>query len=75
MLENMVFTIEPIITESSNPSIVAYEDNWTISTEDNARTAQYEHTIWVKKETAVVLTTEETAATDWLIDLQNRMCF
>lgn len=64
MLENMVFTIEPIITESSNPSIVAYEDNWTISTEDNARTAQYEHTIWVKKETAVVLTTEETAATD-----------
>lgn len=59
MQENMVFTIEPIITESSNPSIVAYEDKWTIATEDNARTAQYEHTIWVQKESAVVLTTED----------------
>lgn len=60
MVENMVFTIEPIITESSNASIVAYEDKWTIATEDNARTAQYEHTIWVQREAAVILTTEET---------------
>lgn len=56
MQENMVITIEPIITESTNASIVQYDDKWTIATEDNSRTAQYEHTIWVQKDKAVILT-------------------
>ena len=56
MQENMVFTIEPIIVESINANIVSFDDNWTIATEDNSRTAQYEHTIWVRKNDAVILT-------------------
>lgn len=56
MQENMVFTIEPILVESSNANTVSYDDNWTVATEDNSRTAQYEHTIWIQKDRAVILT-------------------
>lgn len=51
-----IFTIEPIVTESANANIVAYDDRWTVATEDHSRTAQYEHTIWIRKDDAVILT-------------------
>jgi methionyl aminopeptidase len=55
MSENMVFTIEPVITEGER-DVVIYDDNWTVSTEDNRRTAQFEHTIWIQKDSAIILT-------------------
>ena len=56
MQENMVFTIEPIISESGNGNIISFDDHWTVASEDGARTAQYEHTIWIQKDKAVILT-------------------
>ena len=56
MHENMIFTIEPIITESSNANIITHDDRWTVATEDGSRTAQYEHTIWIQKNKAEILT-------------------
>lgn len=46
MLTGMIFTIEPIITQGSR-EVVILEDGWTAVTEDNARTAQFEHTILI----------------------------
>lgn len=60
MQENMVFTIEPIITETST-DIVMFEDGWTVATENNCRSAQFEHTIWVRKNDSLILTTCENA--------------
>lgn len=59
MEENSVITIEPIITETPNANIIQFADRWTVSTEDNTRAAQFEHTIWIQKERAVILTTLE----------------
>lgn len=56
MEEGMVFTIEPILVESCNANILTNDDQWTVSTEDNSRAAQFEHTIWIRKDDAVILT-------------------
>ena len=56
MEENSVFTIEPIINETPSTKIVQFDDGWTITTEEYTRTAQFEHTIWVQKDRAVILT-------------------
>lgn len=55
MLEGLVFTIEPVITEGS-PDIAIMEDGWTTVTVDNSRTAQFEHTVLICDEGVEVLT-------------------
>ncbi|KAI7688102.1 hypothetical protein SSS_03968 [Sarcoptes scabiei] len=56
MYENMVFTIEPIILENPTASLVLFDDNWTVATDDDCRSAQFEHTIWIRKNDARILT-------------------
>ncbi|KAK8766371.1 methionine aminopeptidase 1D, mitochondrial [Amblyomma americanum] len=55
MMEGLVFTIEPVITEGS-PDIAIMEDGWTTVTVDNSRTAQFEHTVYICNEGAEILT-------------------
>lgn len=55
MKSGMTFTIEPVLTQGEK-EIIILEDGWTAVTADNARTAQFEHTILVTKGTAEILT-------------------
>lgn len=51
----MIVTIEPALCEG-NPDVEIYEDGWTMGTEDNSRSAQFEHTIVIGKNKSVILT-------------------
>ena len=53
----MTFTIEPMITAGS-PREQHWNDEWTVTTEDLRRTAQFEHTILVTDAGAEILTVE-----------------
>jgi methionyl aminopeptidase len=55
MEENMVFTIEPMIT-LGNPAEEIWDDGWTAVTADGKLTAQFEHTVRVGRQGAEVLT-------------------
>lgn len=55
MCEGMIFTIEPVVCEGQVDCNVL-DDGWTISTADNSRSAQFEHTILVTSGLARVLT-------------------
>lgn len=55
MLPGMTFTIEPILTHG-NETIDILEDDWTAVTVDNARTAQFEHTVLITETGADILT-------------------
>lgn len=55
MKPGMVFTIEPIFSESSI-ELELWEDGWTASTVDSSRTAQCEHTILITKSGNEILT-------------------
>lgn len=55
MAPGMTFTIEPVLTQGGR-EIEIQEDNWTAITTDNARTAQFEHTILITETAAEVLT-------------------
>jgi methionyl aminopeptidase len=55
MVEGMVFTIEPIIAESTEHTITG-DDGWTISTSDGSLSAQFEHTVVVTHGRPIVLT-------------------
>ncbi|KJP85374.1 hypothetical protein AK88_05001 [Plasmodium fragile] len=55
MCENLVFTIEPIISERPCDFIM-WPDNWTLSNARYVFSAQFEHTIVVRKDGAEVLT-------------------
>ncbi|KAI8141370.1 methionine aminopeptidase, merops subfamily M24 [Fennellomyces sp. T-0311] len=46
MTPGMTFTIEPVLCQGS-PMGVMWPDNWTISTVDGARSAQFEHMVLV----------------------------
>ena len=54
--QNMCITIEPVITEGTPDVVIDDSDGWTVTTEDNSRTAQFEHTILITKEKAIILT-------------------
>ncbi|RWS24211.1 methionine aminopeptidase 1D-like protein, partial [Leptotrombidium deliense] len=54
MQENMVFTIEPVITDGQ-VDVEVLSDGWTVVTQDGSRTAQFEHTVCVKREKSVIL--------------------
>jgi len=51
----MTFTIEPILTQGEE-LIDILPDNWTAVTADNARTAQFEHTVLVTPSGVEILT-------------------
>lgn len=55
MLPGMTFTIEPILT-LGNIEIEIQRDGWTAITVDNARTAQFEHTILITDAGCEILT-------------------
>ncbi|TAQ87639.1 hypothetical protein B7494_g4017 [Chlorociboria aeruginascens] len=53
--EGMCFTIEPMITLGTHRDMT-WPDNWTSTTQDGKRTAQFEHTLLVTKDGVEVLT-------------------
>ncbi|GIY84739.1 methionine aminopeptidase 1D, mitochondrial [Caerostris extrusa] len=57
MLKGMIFTIEPVICEG-RPDILILKDGWTAVTEDNSRSAQFEHTILITVDGAEILTVD-----------------
>jgi len=55
MHEGQVFTIEPFISTGARQAI-EQADTWTLATSPKFRTAQYEHTIVVTKNSPIVIT-------------------
>ncbi|KAG8228839.1 hypothetical protein J437_LFUL008335 [Ladona fulva] len=55
MQSGMTFTIEPVIGQGS-PEVILLEDGWTAITDDNSRSAQFEHTILITEDGAKILT-------------------
>ena len=55
IIEGMCFTIEPMINLGSKYTILL-EDGWTVETRDGKNSAQWEHTIYVNKNGAEILT-------------------
>jgi methionyl aminopeptidase len=55
ILENMVFTIEPMLTLGSYEWDL-WDDDWTVTTRDKSWTAQFEHTMAVTERGVDVLT-------------------
>ncbi|MCW2973712.1 MAG: methionine aminopeptidase type [Thermoleophilia bacterium] len=55
MHDGMVFTIEPIIAESSELTVKG-ADGWTLSTADGSLSAQFEHTVVVTRGRPIILT-------------------
>ena len=55
MEPGMTFTIEPMLA-LGNPSSHQWDDDWTVSTNDGSRVAQWEHTIVVTETGAEILT-------------------
>ena len=51
----MVLAIEPMINLGSD-NVVVLEDGWTVITEDNKKSAHFEHTVAVYDDQAVILT-------------------
>lgn len=55
IIEGMCFTIEPMINLGSKHTSLL-EDGWTVETKDGKNSAQWEHTIYVNKNGAEILT-------------------
>ena len=55
IVEGMCFTIEPMINLGSKYTKLL-EDGWTVETKDGKNSAQWEHTIYVNKDGAEILT-------------------
>ena len=55
MKPGMTFTVEPAISEGGF-HIVILEDGWTAVTEDNSRSAQFEHTVLITEHGVDILT-------------------
>lgn len=55
MHEGQVFTIEPFISTGARQAI-ELDDKWTLATSKKFRTAQYEHTIVVTKNSPIIIT-------------------
>jgi methionyl aminopeptidase len=56
MKEGMTFTVEPILVESKYAQWVKGTDGWAILSADGARSAQWEETILVRKDSPEILT-------------------
>ncbi|WP_249403406.1 M24 family metallopeptidase, partial [Sphingomonas sp. CFBP 8765] len=53
--EGMVFTIEPMVNQGTR-KVSTQEDGWTVVTNDQKLSAQFEHTVAVTKDGVEVLT-------------------
>ena len=53
--EGMVFTIEPMVNAGKHP-VKVLNDDWTVVTRDRSLSAQFEHTMVVRKDGAEILT-------------------
>lgn len=56
LVEGMVFTIEPMITEGRQDCVEWQSDGWTVVTKDGGRAAQFEHMVAITKDGAEILT-------------------
>jgi len=56
IVQDMVFTIEPMLTLGGSPEWDMWADGWTVVTKDRSVTAQFEHTLVVTERGAEVLT-------------------
>lgn len=59
----MTFTIEPIINAGSPLTQTSKADNWTVTTYDGSKSAQWEHTILVLDDEIEILTLREEEVT------------
>ncbi|WP_346889241.1 methionyl aminopeptidase [Clostridium sp. UBA1056] len=50
LVPGMVFTIEPMINAGSNEIFIDEDDGWTVFTDDDSLSAQWEHTVLVTEE-------------------------
>ncbi|MDQ7005053.1 MAG: type I methionyl aminopeptidase [Ghiorsea sp.] len=57
--EGMVFTIEPMVNAGKHP-VKVLNDNWTVVTRDRGLSAQFEHTLAVRKDGVEILTQPTT---------------
>ena len=55
MIPGMTFTIEPVLSLGTCEAEIL-EDAWTAVSTDNARSAQFEHTVLITNEGCEVLT-------------------
>ncbi|MCL4122943.1 UNVERIFIED_CONTAM: hypothetical protein GTU68_020124 [Idotea baltica] len=55
MKPGMTFTVEPILTQGNKEALIL-EDGWTVVMMDNARAAQFEHTILITEHGHEILT-------------------
>jgi len=53
--KNTVIAIEPMIN-LGNKEVYTDHDKWTVNTKDHKMSAHYEHTVWVKLDSAEPLT-------------------
>eukprot|EP00730_Choanoeca_flexa_P012687 TRINITY_DN4521_c0_g1_i3.p1 TRINITY_DN4521_c0_g1~~TRINITY_DN4521_c0_g1_i3.p1 ORF type:complete len:338 (+),score=36.35 TRINITY_DN4521_c0_g1_i3:41-1015(+) len=51
-----VFTIEPVVHETSETRSRVLPDGWTVVSKDDGRTAQYEHTVAITEQGCEILT-------------------
>lgn len=56
LLDNLVIAIEPMVNMGKK-NVFQDQDGWTIKTKDRLPSAHFEHTVLIKKESPVVLTT------------------
>ncbi|KYQ92023.1 methionine aminopeptidase [Tieghemostelium lacteum] len=58
MKPGMIFTVEPIVVESTNPYTEwkMWDDNWTISSTEGGWASQFEHTVLVTQDGVEILT-------------------
>ena len=56
LVPGMVFTIEPMINMGTRHVFVDEADEWTVVTEDELPSAQWEHTFLVTEEGLEILT-------------------
>ena len=54
----MTFTVEPMIN-SGNNKVKCMNDGWTVKTQDNSLSAQYEHTVLVNHQGCEILTRQK----------------
>jgi methionyl aminopeptidase len=56
--ENCVIAIEPMVN-MGRKDVYTKSDKWTVATQDHKPSAHFEHTVWVKKDKAEILTSFE----------------
>lgn len=56
LAEGMIFTVEPMINVGVSHAVIDSEDRWTARTQDGKPSAQWEHTVLIRREGHEILT-------------------